>query len=228
MATVVRGEVPAEEFALAPVLEAVPDVRFECERIVESGKRTVMPLIWSYGVDVDTLRPALDDDSSVEEYSLLASFGDELLWRMTWVDHVRLVLHMILNDEATVLNCYGDGTTWTLRVLYPDRDSLSSTHEFCDDHGLEFDVWYVREMAEQPAGRFGLSAEQYEALTLACERGYFAVPRQVDLRELAEEVDISHQALSERLRRAHEVLVEETLLVGPPPNEEGGERNRDG
>ena len=69
-------------------------------------------------------------------------------------------------------------------------------------------------MEGEPSDRFGLTDEQYEALTMACETGSVDVPRATDLDELAAELDISHQALSERLRRAQATLVRETLLVG--------------
>ena len=220
MATVIRAEVPAEEFALKQTFEAVPDVSFECERIVKGGDQVVMPLIWAYGFESDRLGEVLEDDPTVQEASLLAEFENELLYRMEWVDQVRLVLQMLTNSRATVLSCYGDGESWVLRVLFPDRDSLSHTHEFCNEHGLRFDVHYVREMEGEPAGRFGLTVEQHEALTTAASRGYFEVPRQIDLQELADEIGVSHQALSERLRRGHDVLVQEALMVGPPPRDE--------
>lgn len=217
MATVIRARIPAEEFALAETFSRVVDATFQCERIVKSGEQAVMPLMWSYGVDAETLNEAMEADPSVSEFSLLAEFGDELLYRMEWIDRVRLVLQMLTNSEATVLSAYGDGKYWSLRVLYPDRDSLSHTHDFCEKHGLAFDIQYVREMEGEPAGRFGLSPEQYEALTTACNRGYFEVPRGVELKELSEELGITHQALSERLRRGHAILIKESLLAGPPP-----------
>jgi predicted DNA binding protein len=99
--------------------------------------------------------------------------------------------------------------------MYPEREGLSATHEFCHAHNLSFDVESVREMDGQPAGRYGLTTEQFEALTTAAQRGLFAVPREVTLEELAEEFDVTHQALSERIRRATGALVEDALLVGP-------------
>ncbi|MFC7008889.1 helix-turn-helix domain-containing protein [Halalkalicoccus salilacus] len=41
--------------------------------------------------------------------------------------------------------------------------------------------------------------------------GYYDVPRTVTLTELANKLDISHQALSERLRRAHANLIDRTI-----------------
>ena len=215
MATVTRAAIPAEEFALRQTLANLPEADFECERIVESGEQAVMPLIWARDVDREELESNLDDDPDVEEYSLLADFGSEMLYRMVWVDHVRLVMEMVTTLEATVMNAYSDGTRWEMRILYPDREALSKTNQFCESHGLTFDVLHVREMDGEPSGRFGLTQEQYVALTNACEQGYYSVPRGTDLDELAKELNISHQALSERLRRGTEVLIEEALLVGP-------------
>lgn len=220
MATVIRAEIPAEEFALYETFQSIPEVSFECERIVKGGDQIVMPLVWAYGFESDRLNEVLEEDPSVADASLLAEFEDELLYRMEWIDQVRLVLQMMTNSQATVLSCYGDTETWILRVLFPTRDSLSHTHEFCNDHGLTFEVHYVREMDGEPAGRWGLTVEQYEALTTASERGYFQVPREIDLQDLANDIGVSHQALSERLRRGHDVLIQEALMVGPPPRNE--------
>lgn len=220
MATVVTASVPAEEFALQETLEAVPDVEFECERLVETGDGAVMPLVWARGADPEDVDAALETDPSVQSFDRVATFDDELLYRMQWFDRVELVIQIITGSAATVMDAYGDGRTWALRVLFPDRDALSQTTDFCEQRDLTFDVRSVREMDGEPSGRYGLTEEQHVALTTACQRGYFEVPRRVDLDELAGELGISHQSLSERLRRGHQALIEDTLLVG----EIGGEQ----
>jgi predicted DNA binding protein len=47
----------------------------------------------------------------------------------------------------------------------------------------------------------------------AVEEGYYSIPRGISTKELAEEFDISDQALTERLRRAIITLVTNTLAV---------------
>lgn len=215
----VRGTVPAEEFALRDAVESVPDMEFEIERVVDTGEGTVMPLLWVRGVDRHRADEAFAADATVAETELVGDFDEELLYRMEWSDRVDLLLRMVTNHRATVLDAFGTRARWQLRVMYPDREGLSATHEFCHDHGLSFDVESVREMDGEPAGRFGLTADQFRALTTAAERGLFAVPREVTLEELAEEFDVTHQALSERIRRATGALVEDALLVGPVDSE---------
>ena len=214
MVTIVRGTVPADDFALAHALAAVPDLEFEVERLVDTGDDVVMPLIWVRCDDDEAVVRAFEEDPSVGTVDVLAEFDGEWLYRMEWVDNVELVLRMLTSAEATVLDAYGRGDRWKLRMVFPDRENLTEVHEFCTNHGIALDVESVRELDGEPAGRFGLTTEQFEALTTAAERGLYDVPREETLEELAEEFDVTHQALSERIRRATGALVEDTLLVG--------------
>ena len=227
MSTVILGSLPAENFALGHTLRTVDDVDIECERLVETGNESVVPLLWVRGSNEEAIRDALEADPSTTDVELLSSFDGEWLYRMEWVDRVDIVLQMLTNSEATVMEAWTDHGRWFLRVLYPNRDKLSKTIEFCEQRGIEFDVERIREMEGEPSGRFGLTNEQFSALTAACEAGYFAVPREADLDELAEELDSSHQALSERLRRGQEALITETLLVGEGAMVHGGSASTD-
>lgn len=215
MATIVRGHVPASEFALSESHTALPDIEFDVEQIIETGEETVMPLVWIRGADNKAVKEVLDSDPSVKDVELLSDLGDEQLYRMEWVEHVQLVLQMVTNSEATIIDAFGGGSSWYLRVLYPTRDLLSKTNEFCRANGVNFDIETIREMEGDPAGRYGLTENQYAALTQAVERGYYDIPRDNDLQALAEDFGVSHQALSERLRRGTKALVEDALLVGP-------------
>ena len=213
-ACIVRGEIPAEEFALYEALRSLPGVEFEVERIVQSGDEAAMPLMWIRNATVEAVEEAFEGDPSVEELELLSAFDDEQLYRMQWVSEVEVVLQMLTNSQATITDAYGTDGRWYLRVLYPDRESLSETVQFADDNGLTFDVKAIRRLEGEPAGRYGLTEAQFEALETALEAGYYQVPRATDQSELAEQLDISHQALSERLRRATGALIEDALLVG--------------
>ncbi|WP_435077164.1 helix-turn-helix domain-containing protein [Halococcus sp. AFM35] len=213
-ACIVRGEIPAEEFALYEALSSLSDVEFEVERIVQSGDEAAMPLMWIRNAPLAAVEEAVERDPSIEDLELLSEFDDEQLYRMQWVSEVEMVLQMLTNSQATITDAYGTDGRWYLRVLYPDRDSLSKTVQFAEDNGLTFDVKAIRQLDGQPAGRYGLTEAQFEALETALEAGYYEVPRETDQSDLAEELDISHQALSERLRRATGALIEDTLLVG--------------
>lgn len=62
--------------------------------------------------------------------------------------------------------------------------------------------------------RFDLSQEQREELILGLWRGYFDAPSRVGLNELADERDISRQAVSNRIRRGTKQVLRETIING--------------
>jgi predicted DNA binding protein len=58
---------------------------------------------------------------------------------------------------------------------------------------------------------YGLTAPQRQALLLAVEHGYYDVPRNGTLTDIAGELDISEQAASQRLRRGTRSLLRSTI-----------------
>ena len=64
---------------------------------------------------------------------------------------------------------------------------------------------------------------QRSALVTALEMGYFDVPRQVELADVAAELDLSPNAVSERIRRGEANLFRSALTVNRPPRRRGPE-----
>jgi predicted DNA binding protein len=216
MSTIAELELPAEEFALARTFRDVPSVEFEVERVAAYEQERLLPFIWATGEDIahGTLEEALETDPSVENVRLLADLEDEWLYQMDWVSEIRIVLHAMLEEEATVLTAVGRDDRWLLRVHFPDRESLSRTYDFCTDNEFSLSVNSIYQLDERRHGQYGLTKEQHESLVTASKMGYYDVPRNITMTEVAEELGISHQALSERLRRGHGRLVRNALVVG--------------
>ncbi|WP_440008066.1 helix-turn-helix domain-containing protein [Halomicrococcus sp. SG-WS-1] len=217
MGTIVVGRTPASDFALERTLDRVEGVEFEIERVVAPEAGQVMPYVWAAADSdqADELERALSDDPTTDEVELLADLGDEWLYRMEWVERTRFVVHVLVDAQGTIMDAVGKDDEWWLRVLFPDRDSLSATYDFCETNDVPFDVDQIYQLEAAPRrSQYGLTEEQYEALVTAFEHGYYEVPRSVSGEELATELDISHQALSERLRRAYRNLVSRTIIVG--------------
>jgi predicted DNA binding protein len=219
MATIIEGEIPAAELALDHLLSTLSGVEVECERVVRSGDDAVMPLLRIRYADRDEVERVLDDDPSVRTATAVSEAGTDMLYRIDWVERVELLLGMLTSAEASILDAYGRNGRWEFRLLYPEREAFSETHRFCEEHGLSFDLMSIRELDGRPEGRSGLTEGQHRALALAMRRGYYEVPRKTSLKELASELDVSHQALSERLRRATESLVSERVMDGELPEE---------
>lgn len=215
MAIIVQGTIPAAEFVLAETLTALPTAVFKCERLVISGDKAVMPLLWVNDGEAEEVSQALAADPTVETVELLSTVDGEHLYRMEWIGQIDLILQMLTSSKATIMDASGTGEQWFFRILYPSRDALSQTTEFGEEHGLTFDITTIRELDGEPAGRYGLTEAQYEALAQAVESGYYNIPRENNLEDVAAALDISHQALSERIRRATLALIEDTILIEP-------------
>lgn len=215
-ATLLTTHLPAQEVALHETFSVVPEFTFECVQLVASGDQTVLPLLWITADDHSALKTALAADPSVEAAEELVQADGRRLYRFDWSDDVCLVFRVLLDVETVLLNGYGTDDRWTFDLLFPTRDALGRICDRCELYDVDYSIDRIRGIdhdgsdTPQPTN-LGLTAQQYEAIATAYKHGYFTVPRQITLDELATHLDISHQALSERLRRAHDTLIGESL-----------------
>ena len=213
MATRITCHLSTDEFALGQTLNSVPGLSLTCERVAASGGEVVTPLIRCRFRDADfgSLETALADDPTVDEYEVLAHEPGEALCRVQWSSRVRLLVRMLTATDALVLSGSASHEHWTFSLLFPTRNALSQLDAFCTEHNLSLDVSCVETWGGEGLNPAGMTDEQYEALTTAYKLGYFKVPREIVLDDVATEIGISHQALSERLRRGHNTLIQRIL-----------------
>jgi predicted DNA binding protein len=214
MSTIVEAEVPAAEFALGETLSSFPEVEFDIERVAAHSTTHIVPYVWVGGIDDEAFEGTLEADGSVAEFDLLTVVDGKHLYRMDWVGQIELAVHLLTEAAGTIIDAHGRERIWLLRILFPGREEVSETIDFATDHGLTFDIRSINGMEKNRSGRFGLTEEQYEAITAALEEGYYEIPRDATAEELASEMDISRQAVAERLRRGHKVLAEDALTIG--------------
>lgn len=207
MATATEITLPAEEFALSETFEAVPEVEFEVERVVAHDQSHVMPILWAAGVSDEAVTEALESDSTIEDVRRLVDLDDEWLYQMSWVDNIKVVVRALVHEEGTITNAYGMNDRWSFRIVFPDHDALSRTYDYCQEEGLSMEVESVTQMDSEPAGQYGLTEAQYEALVTAYQMGYFEIPQETTVEDLADELGVSAQSVSERLRRGHRKLI---------------------
>ncbi len=89
----------------------------------------------------------------------------------------------------------------------PRRDSSRRSEHF----GSDFELHRKSRTSDAESGEFGLTPRQRGVLVVAARLGYYDIPRTVDLRGVGERLGISRQAVSERLRRGHELPVADLL-----------------
>lgn len=222
MCTIVEARLPAEQFALHETLDRVPDATFESVRLSAVGGDPVLLPFFRASTDGDTdiadteLAAWLERDSSIEAVDEVATVADGSLFRFEWAAPVRITLRIMLEQGSTLIDARAANGTWWFRLLFPEHDDVGATYEACEDHDIDLEperVYQLRELVG--SDRFGMTGQQLETIQLAYESGYYEVPRKVTLKDLAGRADISHQALSERFRRGHCALVENTLVGRP-------------
>lgn len=198
------------EFSLAPgklsfatALSAAPSVEFEIER--EYGTRSATPVAfcWARGGDLEAFERGLERDETLTDIRRLSKSDDQRLYRVQLTGEASVVTYDLWIDlgAARLEMRYADGR-WHTRMRFPDREALSTFSSSCDEHGLDFrlDRLYNTDPTDGPP-RDQLTSCQRETLQLAHERGYFDIPRQATLGDLADDLGVSNQAVSERLRR---------------------------
>jgi predicted DNA binding protein len=214
MATIIEFELPADEFALHETLTACPDAVFEVERVVATNPEQITPYVWVQADGFDELERAFEADPTVEATTVLSETDGERSYRMEWTGPIDLIVHILTEQEGTITHAEGDSDSWRLTVLFPERAALSQAHSYAQEHGFSLDVREIYELEGARRAQFDLTSGQHEVLVAGFEAGYFEVPRKMMLSEFAAQEGISHQALSERLRRGTNSLIERTLITG--------------
>ncbi|MXV61474.1 bacterio-opsin activator [Natronorubrum sp. JWXQ-INN-674] len=215
MTTIAELTVSTDSFALAETFQRLPDLEVRVESVVAEGPVRTMPLVWFSNVDPDELRRALAEDSTVDEHLKLLENADDDEWfyRLQYSEDIGSICCAVYTHGGTVLGAHVTDGQWTLRLLFPEREELSDAVSAIEDHDVRVDVRRMVEAGqdEDLETTAALTEPQQEAIAEAYRQGYYDVPREISLEELANELDISHQALSERLRRANRVLASEQL-----------------
>ena len=216
MSTLAAFRVPARDFALAAAFE-------RCPRLIVTAESSItksVPSMWIGGADATAIDEALSVDPSVDAADLLIESPDRFLYDVTLAEHSRRVIDRLLEDGGSILEVSGSAGWWQIELRFAERTSLSRTHDRLTEEGTHVEVARVSRVTAEAATHPRLTPEQREALTAAFEHGYFEIPRRTSMEELADVLGISHQALSERLRRAYETLVDAELQpAGRPPTE---------
>jgi predicted DNA binding protein len=220
MTTIGEVRIPAEEFALAHTFERAPDVTVEAERVVANADNRITPFVWT--LSESPVEHALEEDPSTENVTQLSQRNDERLYQMEWTDDISLVLHLLTEQDGTILSARATHDSWQLRVLFPEREGLAGALEFCQDTGLTMEIERIYEMSEATnaeIGRHSLTEDQHEALRLATKHGYYDVPRGIEAGELADALGISQSTFSERVRRAQGALNRSVFVINDDETE---------
>lgn len=203
--------VSTEGFALHDVSTCLDRITWETEDTACTTLGTM--LVWFAGSDTETADTALDADPSVASHTLVTDGAERCLYRLEWAESagITTLLDVLRNREGMIQSAAGTAGKWTLDFLFPSRDALADVYETCTASDMQIEITELHDLNGDQGTQTSLTQPQYTALHAAYEHGYFDIPREINLKELAEKLEISHQALSERLRRAQHDLLDQTI-----------------
>lgn len=204
--------VPAQSFVLA---DAIPeDVTVELGRLVPLIGR-FLPFLWVRGETgaLSRFERRARDDDAVRALTGVETAGTSRLYRVEWNLTSTPLGEAIAASQVVVRRVESGVDEWHVHLLSLEPRSLATFGEQCEHRGVPLTVDRLSP-ARSPddAPVFDLTPSQAEALRVAQQAGYFDVPRGATLDELGEELGITRQAVSLRLRRGIRRLVEVALL----------------
>lgn len=206
MERIVSFEVEPEHFVLSELFEDYPDVRMRFGRAVPT-ETAPMEYLWVANVSPGEFGDAARSSPATSDVEILGDTGDWTQSRIRWRPAERLpaLFEGVVEADAAVRSIRTVGGQWHFSLQFRSNDSVSAFRDRCLGNGVPL---RITELREAPAtGTTLLTERQREIVDLALDRGYYDVPRQTTLEELADELDAGLAAVSEGLRRAEERIV---------------------
>lgn len=211
MTTMVEIEVPTGDFPLGKAVTAGTDRRVRLAHAFPS-EGVVVAYFWlPYAALVDVDR-ALSGDGVVDSHSIVDTVAGEAQLRVERARRDGGVLGALWHADGELLDAAGDEETWVVRSRFDGPEAVSAFDDRCAELGIVV-VHSGAGPGWDDAALYdaGLTMVQHDTLLNALEHGYFDVPREITLVDLADEKGVSDSAVSQRLRRGIKTLVAATL-----------------
>ncbi len=219
MSVIAEVLIPSDDFELGQILSLEQASAIELETLVPSGDATV-PLFWVYEPVENNFLDTVGRYPTVNSVTEVDVFDDRTLFKLDWDASQDRLFRCLLEQDGQILSATGSPEEWNFEIRFSDREALSQCRDCCESAHISLDLTRVYNPADPEEGPwYGLSEPQREALTLAVRRGYYDIPRGCTTAELADELGISDQAVTERLRRAIGEFGRHALLTPEPAAE---------
>ncbi|MFC6955395.1 helix-turn-helix domain-containing protein [Halorubellus litoreus] len=204
------------DLVLSPTIRAAPEmtIRPDYQTVVEDGVKILFFTVT--GDDYASFEDALLADDTIGEPTLVAEENTHRVYRARVAPATKAVTPTTAKLDIWLVDAKSADGGWLVRLRIPNRDALLRFRDHCGDENIQF---HVRRLSTHSAGDepfVGLTETQLNTLQTAFDAGYFDIPRGVSQTELAEMLDISTSALSQRLRNALGQLIEGTVADDDP------------
>ena len=216
MSVIAEFRIPSADFELGRILRVDGMSSIELESLIPIGEATV-PLFWIHNSTRNSFLDNVKRHPAVNNASEVDVFEDRTLFTLDWDANHDHVFRGIVANEGQLLSAVGTPEAWKFELRFPTHDALSEFTTHCEDAQVRVEATRVYNPTNPSVGPwYGLTEPQREAILLAVQMGYYDIPRGCTTKELANELGISDQAVTERLRRAIVALVTHTLVSSDP------------
>ena len=214
--------VPPRALALSETFEAEPETVVQIDRVVASDMVSLTPYLVVSGVSNAAFEAAASTDESIDALQQVLDAEQSTMYRVGWGDRVEALVREYTNENTSILKARGTAGGWILRIRFDSHALVGEFTGHLRDRGFPFDLVRLHEMSyAQTGSQFGLTPKQNEALVTAWQMGFFELPRETSMAAVAEELDITPQSLSDRLRRAQNTLIGDALRLAMPVGQNG-------
>lgn len=175
---------------------------------------------WTTGCDFDEFESAMTRDPTVSGFESIIHDEDRGLYRIESQEvpsEHPLVFPLFRSHNVTTLETRRDATGLHVRARFPDRHSLQGFRIAATRISDRVEVKRLFSATDTPEVGSSLTQKQREALALAYEAGYFEIPSEASLEDVAEELDITPQALSRHIRAGVRAIIPEALSTHEIP-----------
>ncbi|GAA0254220.1 helix-turn-helix domain-containing protein [Haladaptatus pallidirubidus] len=212
MPTIIEFTVPADEFPLGQIFQDFPDVEIELERMIPTN-HALIPYFWVWGPKITNIAAHFKDNPAVQSVDFVDEVEGGGLFRTKWNTDVEGILKGIAEIDIVLLSATGSETKWQFELRTVDSTGITQFQRYCKDNNIDITITRLYALSEMRTGeQYHITTDQEEALIAAFEAGYFNEPREVTLKDIAQEMEITRQSLAARLRRGYRNLIANTLL----------------
>lgn len=215
MSVLVELEVDAQDFELGRVFSTLSSATtIELESLVPLPGATT-PTVWISNGEHESLEERIGTHPTVGMVEQIEHLNERSLYALEWsLEYDHLFRHF-RDENVHIVAATGSANAWEFTLRFQTHQSLSTFQDYCETIQVDINVLGVYNIPEQqPDEAFGITQPQQEALMLAVREGYYDLPRGCSTDELADQLGISDQAVTERLRRAIATLTRNTLMIG--------------
>ncbi|WP_227375723.1 helix-turn-helix domain-containing protein [Haladaptatus halobius] len=213
MAVIGDFTVPAESFALDTALADAPDMIVRADRLASHSTEDVLPFLWASKGDFETFREALRNDSTVESATVAAERNESVLYKLKWNQSFIDLIDEMINQHAAIVEADARNGNWRLKLRFTKEGQVTLFQKHFADKGITFEVNRLYRPDAPRQREYDLTPEQRDTLVTALDEGYFEVPRDISIEELADEFGLSANAISQRIRRGSANLIRNTLTI---------------